>query len=54
MYGKEEVIKKVILTDLDSKDKTFKSLKNFQNENKYVSVSKWKECKDIIDMVDDI
>ena len=53
MYGKEEVIKKVILTDLDSKDNTLKHLKNFKKENEYVEVSKWRECKEIIDMIDD-
>ena len=53
MYGKEEVIKKVILTDFDSKDNTLKHLKNFKKENEYVEVSKWRECKEIIDMIDD-
>ena len=53
MYGKEETIKKVILTDLDSKDDTLKHLKNFKKENEYVEVSKWRDCKEIIDMVDD-
>ena len=54
MYGKEEEIKKVILTDLDSKDNTLKSLKEFKKENGYVSVSTWKDCKEIIDMIDDV
>ena len=54
MYGKEDVIKKVILTDLDSKDKTFKTLKNFKKENNYVNVSTWKDCKDIMDTIDDV
>ncbi len=54
MYGKEEEIKKVILVDLDSKDNTLKKLKNFKKENEYVTVSTWKECKEIIDMIDDV
>ncbi|MCI9365186.1 MAG: hypothetical protein HFJ54_00705 [Clostridia bacterium] len=53
MYGKEESIKKVILTDLGSKDKTLKSLKKFEKDNKYVEVSTWKRCKEIFDIVDD-
>lgn len=53
MYGKEDAIKKVILADLSSKDKTLKKLKNFQKENEYVTVSTWRRCKDIIDMIDD-
>lgn len=53
MYGKEEIIKKVIVTDLDSVDGTMKVLRRFQKENEYIIVSKWKECKDIIDMIDE-
>ena len=54
MYGKEDEIKKVILTDLDSKDNTIKKLKEFKKENEYVKVSTWKECKEIMDMIDDV
>ena len=54
MYGKEDVIKKVIVTDLDSKDNTLKALKKFKKENRYIEVSKWKECKEIIDLIDDV
>lgn len=54
MYGKDDVIKKVILTDLDSKDNSFKTLKEFKKENKYINVLKWKDCKEIIDTIDDI
>ena len=54
MYGKEDVIKKVIVTDLDSKDNTLRALKKFKKENRYIEVSKWKECKEIIDVIDDV
>lgn len=53
MYGKEEAIKKVILTDLDSKDNTMEVLRKFKKQNEYVNVSTWKECKEIIDMIND-
>lgn len=53
MYGKEDEIKKVIVTDLSSKDHTLKKLKKFKEENKYISVSTWRECKNIIDMIDE-
>lgn len=53
MYGKEDEIKKVILTDLESKDHTLKSLQKFKKENKYVKVSKWRECKEIMDIIED-
>ena len=54
MYGKEELIKKIILTDLDSKDNTYKMLKKFQKDNTYVQVSTWKDCKNIIDIIDEV
>lgn len=53
MYGKEDVIKKVIIADLDSTDKTMKKLKEFKKESEYIKVATWKECKDIIDLVDE-
>lgn len=53
MYGKEDVIKKVILTDLSSTDDTFKEIKEFKKYNEYVEVSTWRDCKEIIDMIDD-
>lgn len=53
MYGKEENIKKVILADLDSTDKTMQKLKKFSKENDYIKVTTWQKCKDIMDMIDD-
>lgn len=53
MYGKEDSIKKVILTDLDSRDKTMKKLKAFKKDNEYIKVATWRECKDIIDLIDE-
>ena len=53
MYGKEDVVKKVILADLDSTDKTMIKLKSFRKENEFVQVASWKECKDVIDLVDE-
>lgn len=53
MYGKEEKIKKVILTDLDSTDKTMERLKNYANQDCDVKVVTWKKCKDIIDLIDE-
>lgn len=53
MYGKEDEIKKVILADLDSRDYTLRKLRKFEKENKYVKATTWRECKNIIDMIDD-
>ena len=53
MYGKEECIKKIILTDLDSTDKTMEKLKHFEKENDNVKVTTWRKCKETIDLIDD-
>ena len=53
MYGKEEAIKKVILADLDSTDKTFAKLKEVKKDNDYVKVTTWKKCKEVIDLIDE-
>ena len=52
MYGKEDVIKKVIIADLDSTDNTMKKLKEFKKED-CIEVVNWKRCKEIMDLIDD-
>ena len=51
-YGKEEYIKDIIVTDLQSRDKTKeieeKIVKNMQG----ITVLKWKECKELIDNIE--
>ncbi len=54
MYGKEKEIKKVILTDLDSKDDTLPKIKNLKKDNEYINVTSWRQCKRIIDVIDDM
>lgn len=53
MYGREDTIKKVIVTDLDSTDRTMQKLKKFKKENEYIEVTSWKKCKDIMDLVEE-
>ena len=53
MYGKEDIIKKVILTDLDSTDRTMQKLKGFKGEQEYIKVTSWKKCKEIMDLIDE-
>ena len=53
MYGKEDIIKKVILTDLDSKDSTLKVLRKLKKQNEDVEVSNWRRCKEIVDLIDE-
>ena len=53
IYGKEEFVKDVILTDLDSNDDTMKILTKLSKEYDNIKVTNWKECKEIIDTIND-
>ena len=52
LYGKEEEIKDIIVTDLSSKDKTKEIIEKMAKDYEYLKVSNWKEGKDIIDNID--
>lgn len=51
LYGSENNISKIIVTDLDSTDNTKKILNLLQNDYDFIKLANWKECKDIIDSV---
>ena len=51
MYGKEECVKDVIVTDLNSTDETMKILTKLSKEYNYIKVTNWKECKEVIDSI---
>jgi cellulose synthase/poly-beta-1,6-N-acetylglucosamine synthase-like glycosyltransferase len=53
LYGKEEYLKNVIVADLKSTDKTKEIAKKMESEYDCLKVTTWKECKDIIDNVDE-
>lgn len=53
LYGKEEYIKEIIVTDLDSKDNTVEILNRMQKDYKCIKVVNWRECKDIVDNIDE-
>mgnify|MGYP004558513923 FL=1 len=53
LYGKEEQIKDIIITDLNSKDTTKEIIQKLSKEYSCVKPLSWKECKEIIDVVDD-
>ena len=53
LYGKEDYVKDIIITDLDSKDNTKDILKKLSKDYDYVKILGWKECKEIIDNVND-
>ena len=51
IYGKEESIKNIIVTDLDSSDKTISILNNLQKEYVNLKVTNWRECKEVIESI---
>lgn len=54
LYGKEEYIKNIIVADLKSDDKTKEIAKKMSEDYEQLKVISWKECKDIIDNLDQL
>lgn len=52
LYGKDDIIKNIIVADLKSDDKTGEIVKKLSEDNEMLKVLSWKECKDIIDLID--
>ena len=52
VYGKEEILKNIIVADLKSTDGTKEIVKKMAEENEIIQVLNWKECKEIIDNID--
>jgi len=54
IYGKEDMVKKVVITDLGSKDDTPKIIEKLQRDySSTVKAVNWKECKEIIDNINE-
>ena len=53
LYGKEEYLKNIIVADLKSTDKTKEIVKKMADEYECLQILSWKECKDIMDNIDD-
>lgn len=53
LYGREEYLKNIIVADLQSKDSTKQIAKKLSKDYDMLKVTTWKECKDIIDNVND-
>lgn len=51
IYGKEDMIKEVMVADLDSNDHTFDILKKMEKDEVMMRVTSWKECKEMIENV---
>lgn len=53
LYGKEDYIKNILVADLKSTDKTKEIAKKLSEENEFIKVISWKECKNLIDNIDE-
>lgn len=53
LYGKEEYIKDIIVADLDSKDETRPILDRLEKDYDCVKVVNWRECKEILDNINE-
>ncbi len=53
IYGKEELIKDVIVTDLGSKDDTEKILNKLSKDYDCIKLANWKDCKEVIDSINE-
>lgn len=52
LYGKEDVIKDIIIADLDSTDGTGEILHKLAKDYECIKVANWRDCKEIIDNID--
>ena len=52
LYGKEEYINDLIITDLDSTDNTQEIINKMSVECDYVKNLTWKECKELMDNIE--
>lgn len=53
IYGKEELVKNIIIADLNSQDETKNILDKLSEEYEFIKVVNWNECKEIIDNIGD-
>lgn len=51
LYGKENCIKNVIVTDLGSTDKTKEIVEKLEADYKFINVMNWRNCKELIESV---
>ena len=54
LYGNEEKIKNVIITDLNSNDNTQKIIEKIQKENSILKIINWKDCKEVMDSIKNV
>ena len=53
LYGKDDYVKNIIVTDLKSTDSSKEIIERLSEEYECLEVVNWKECNEIMDSVDD-
>lgn len=53
LYGREEYLKNIIVADLESTDNSKEIARRLSQEYDILKTTSWKECKDIMDNVDE-
>ena len=53
LYGREEYLKNIVVADLQSSDNTKEIAKKLSKDYDVLKVTSWKDCKQIIDSVDE-
>ena len=54
LYGREEYLKNIIVADLESSDNTKEIAKKMSKDYEALKVISWKECKEIMDSIDEL
>ena len=54
LYGKEEYLKNIIVADLHSEDGTKEIAKKLSQDYDLIKVTSWKECKEVIDSINEV
>ena len=53
LYGREDYLKNIIVADLESTDNTKDITRKLSKDYEVLKVTSWKECKEIIDSVNE-
>ena len=51
LYGREEYLENIIISDLQSEDNTREILKKLSKDYDTIKFLNWKDCKDLIDNI---
>lgn len=54
LYGREEILKNIIVADLESSDNTKEIAKRLSKDYEILKITSWKDCKEIIDNIEEI